>query len=264
MVRALIEGENIRFALNGNRIIDGIDLEIQSGELFGLIGPNGSGKTTLLRLLSGNYPLKFGQIKIGGEDISGFSAQQRARLISVVPQHPEAPPGFTVWETIISGRTPHLGRFGLETRKDRTIATDVLEQISLQNMAERTLETLSGGELQRVFLGRALCQQTPIMLLDEPTSNLDIGFKTEVLNIVSRIRAQSKITVLVAMHDLSIVGHYCDRIVLLNQGVVISTGLPNKVLCSSELSKIFNTETLVIPHPSDGSPVVLPKFGVID
>lgn len=231
--------------------------QIDSGEWVGLIGPNGAGKTTALRVVAGLLSHD-GQISVNGLAVSASSPRQLARLVAYVPQQPELPPDMTVGQYVLLGRTPHIGYFGFETSEDRKVCGELLASLDLSAMAERRLSTLSGGELQRLVLARALAQQAPVLLLDEPTSALDLGRRVEALELVDTLRRERGLTVLSAMHDLTLAGQFADRLILLGSGRAVSTGKPDEVLTEEALARHFGANVRVM-RSDDGDLVVVPQ-----
>jgi iron complex transport system ATP-binding protein len=230
---------------------------IESGEWIGLIGPNGAGKTTLLRAVARLVPHE-GTISIDGVPVSSLSPKRLARLVAYVPQQPELPPDMTVGHYALLGRTPHIGYFGVESSEDRRVCGELLESLDLTTMAERPLATLSGGELQRLVLARALAQQAPVLLLDEPTSALDLGRRVDALELVDALRRERGLTVLSALHDLTLAGQFADRLVLLGEGRAVAAGKPDEVLTEEALTRHFGTNVRVI-RSDDGDLVVVPQ-----
>jgi len=231
--------------------------QIGSGEWVGIIGANGAGKTTLLRAVGGLVGHD-GEIRVDGASLSSLSPKRLARLVAYVPQQPELPPDMTVGHYVLLGRTPHIGYFGFETSEDRRVCAELLESLDLTGLAARPLGTLSGGELQRLVLARALAQQAPIMLLDEPTSALDLGRRVEALELVDALRRQRGLTVLSALHDLTLAGQFADRLMLLAEGRVVAAGKPDEVLTEDSLTRHFGTSVRVM-RSDDGDLVVVPQ-----
>ena len=205
--------------------LDGVSEEVPAGQWLGIIGPNGAGKTTLLRSIACLAP-HAGTITIDGQPVSGLRRRRLARLVAYVPQLPGLPPEMTVGDYVLLGRTPHIGYLRMETAADRQICAGLLDRLGLSPMAGRTLATLSGGELQRVVLARALAQEAPVLLLDEPTSALDLGRRVDALELIDELRRERSLTVLSAVHDLTLAGQFADRLLLLDQGRVAATGPP--------------------------------------
>jgi iron complex transport system ATP-binding protein len=230
---------------------------IGSGEWVGLIGPNGAGKTTLLRAVARLLPHE-GEISVDGVAVSLLSPKRLARLVAYVPQQPELPPDMTVGQYVLLGRTPHIAYFGFETGEDRSVCGELLGSLDLATMAERRLSTLSGGELQRLVLARALAQQAPVLLLDEPTSALDLGRRVEALELVDALRRERGLTVLSALHDLTLAGQFADRLILLGEGRAVATGKPDEVLTEESLGRHFGASVRVM-RSEVGDLIVIPQ-----
>ena len=250
--------ENIHFAYKDTSILQGLQLEVQGGELLGIVGPNGTGKTTLLRLISGVLSPSLGRVIIDGTDLASLKPFQRARLVSVVPQDPQLPLSFKVHELVLMGRNPHLKLLQWEGPKDMEIARQVMEMTDTLCLSDRDVGTLSGGERQRVVVAMALAQEAPVMLLDEPTASLDLAHQTGIMDLVRDVQRQRGGAVVVAMHDLTLAAQYCDRLVMLSGGRSYSQGPPEVVLTRENVSDVYGTDVFVLPHPRGGTPVVLP------
>jgi iron complex transport system ATP-binding protein len=230
---------------------------IGEGEWVGLIGPNGAGKNTLLRAVAGLVPHD-GDAAVQGASVSSLSPKRLARLVAYVPQKPELPADMTVGQYALLGRTPHIGYFGVETGEDRRVCAELLDALGLAPLTPRLLATLSGGELQRLVLARALSQQAPVLLLDEPTSALDLGRRVEALELVDTLRRARGLTVLSALHDLTLAGQFADRLILLAEGRAVVTGKPDEVLTEDALVRHFGTNVRVM-RSEDGDIVVVPQ-----
>ena len=233
---------------------------VVSGEWLGVIGPNGAGKSSLLRAAVG-LVASGGQIAVDGVPIAGMHRSERAALVAYVPQEPLIPDDMTVFDYVLLGRTPYIGYFGTESGHDRGVVDGVLERLRLGEFASRMLGALSGGERQRVVLARALAQEAPVLLLDEPTSALDIGHQQQALELVTELREQSGLTVIAAMHDLTLAGTYADRLVMLDEGEVVALGSPRDVLTAERLGDVFHVCVSVDLDPDDGTVVVVPRRG---
>ena len=258
LVKCAIQAEGVHLSYGNRPVLAGMDLHVSPGEVVGLVGPNGSGKSTFLRIAAGTLSPQQGRVLLGGEDVADLKPKDRAKLVAVVQQSPAAPPGFTAMDVALMGRNPHLGLLQWESKSDYDKCRRVMELTETWEFADRQLSTLSGGELQRVFMARALAQETPALLLDEPTAHLDISYQTATLDIINRVRKQSDLTVIVAMHDLTLAAQYCDRIAVLYEGSVLACGEPTETLNEEVVSKAFGAPVHIIPHPSTGTPVVLP------
>ena len=213
----------------GGASCEGVDSSISTGEWLALIGPNGAGKTTLLRAIARLLPYS-GTIEIDGRPTSELRRAELSRLLAVVPQEPSTPPWMTVAEYVLLGRTPHLGALAREGEHDREVAARALGRLDLLGYRDRRLGTLSGGEKQRVVVARALAQEARIVLLDEPTASLDIGHQQQALELLDLLRAESGLTLVSAMHDLTLAAQYADRMLLLHEGRVAADGAPTDVL----------------------------------
>jgi iron complex transport system ATP-binding protein len=251
--------QSLSVAYGSRRVLHEINLHIQSGEIVALIGPNGAGKTTLIRAVSGVIRSQSGHIRAGGEDLAGMGFARRARKLSVVPQARNLPEPYSVWQTVLLGRTPYLGWLGQSVERDRERVRWALERTETLELAERRVGELSGGEQQRVLLARALAQETPILLLDEPTAHLDLHHQTTLLDLVYALTRENHLTVLMALHDLNLAALYADRVALLVDGRLQAVGTPVEVLTPERLSKAYRIPLHVIPHPDFGVPLVLPE-----
>jgi iron complex transport system ATP-binding protein len=250
-----VAARDVRVALDGRPVLHGVDLAVEAGSWVTIIGPNGAGKSTLLRTVGGLLPFT-GSISLFGTDTARLRRRERARLVATVPQTPTVPPGMTVLDYALLGRTPYISALGRESAADLAAVHAVLDRIDLTGFAERPLERLSGGERQRVFLARALAQGATLLLLDEPTAALDIGHQQEVLDLVDELRRDRGLTVLATMHDLSVAGEYADRLVLLAAGRVAAVGRPAEVLTEDLLSTHYGARVRVVP--GEHGPLVVP------
>ena len=251
----MIELRSLEVSFDGADAVRGLTLDVAADEWVMLIGPNGAGKTSALRALCGLVPFG-GQALVDGRDVRELRRRDLARLIAFVPQTPVMPPELTVAEYALLGRTPHLGHLAVEGRRDRQAVARALERLDLLPFAERGLGSLSGGEAQRAVLARALAQEARILLLDEPTTSLDLGRQQQVLELVDSLRTDG-LTVLSTMHDLTLAGQYADRLVLLDRGSVVAEGSPREVLSTSNLSAYYGAEVRVV-HDDEGV-FVLPR-----
>jgi len=248
---------SVSVALDGKRVVDDVDLELAPGEWVTLIGPNGAGKSTLLRAIAGLVSFE-GAIELEGEPLEGLRRRDVARRLAFVPQSPLLPPDMTVREYVLLGRTPHIGPFGSESRRDVAAAGRALERLELGPFSERRLHTLSGGEQQRVVLARALAQEAPLLLLDEPTTALDIGRQQQALELVVELREQGPLTVLSAMHDLTLALQYGDRLALLSGGRLVAAGAPEEIATESLLAEHYGADVQVITN-GNGPVAVVPR-----
>ena len=278
----MLEIQSLSVSYNEHLVLDNITLTVEDGEILGVIGPNGAGKTTLIRAVSGVLPIRTGSISINSEDLSHLSPIQRARLLAVVPQARNLPPAFTVYQSALLGRTPYLGWLGQARHNDYTCVNKALERTQTLSMADRRVGDLSGGEQQRVLLARALAQETPVLLLDEPTTHLDLQHQSTLLNLIRELTSDKKIppdetdssintkfsgepratlhnlSVLMVLHDLNLASLYADRVALLVEGKLKAIGNPNEVLTEKNLADVYQVPVQVMPHPVYGNPLILP------
>jgi iron complex transport system ATP-binding protein len=241
----------------GDRVVlRGVSLDVTPGEFVSLVGPNGCGKTTLLKAATRVVPLDAGDILIGEASIRVLPAKALARRVAVVPQSPQLPLGYTAAEVVLMGRTPHLGFFSNESATDVERAAEALQRVGAAPLAARLVEELSGGERQNVVIARALAQEAPLLLLDEPTANLDIGHQIAVATLIRELAAGG-MAVLAAMHDLTLAATYSERVILMASGRILASGTPSDVLTPANLRAAYEADVSVVSGPS-GRPVVLP------
>jgi len=250
----VIELRRVSVRFGGAPALRDLSLVVEPGAWVSLIGPNGAGKTSALRALAGLVPFE-GEIVVDRRDVRALGRRELARLFAFVPQKPETPPELTVAEYVLLGRTPHIPYLGGERRADRLAAARALRRLDLERFAERSLGSLSGGELQRAVLARALAQEAPILLLDEPTTALDLGRAQLVLDLVDSLRGDG-LTVVSTMHDLTLAGQYADRLVLLDRGAVVAAGGPAEVLSTATVAAHYGASVRVVEE--DGAVFVLP------
>jgi iron complex transport system ATP-binding protein len=253
-----IEASEVSVALGAAVVVRGLSLSVDAGEWVALIGPNGAGKTTVLRTLAGLIPFG-GSIVLAGRSVASSTRREIARRVALVSQTPEMPRQLTVAEYVLLGRTPYIGLLGGESDADRLCAERALARLSLRSFAGRPLRSLSGGERQRVALARALAQEPSVLLLDEPTSALDLGRQQQALELVDSVRREEGVTVVSAMHDLSLAGQYADRLLLLDRGEVVACGPPREVLCERTIASRYGASVRVV-HDR-GEVFVLPRRG---
>lgn len=254
----MLKIQNLSASYGSRKILHNISFNVESGEVLALIGPNGAGKSTLIRAASGVIPYT-GHVRTNGDDFASLSPIQRAKYIATVPQAVSMPPAYTVWETVLLGRTPYLGFLGQVSEKDEEIARQSLQRVSALPFADRRIGELSGGEQQRVLLARALCQSTPILLLDEPTAHLDLQYQVSLLELVKELAHKDDLAVLVALHDLNLAAHYADRIALMVAGNIKAMGTPKEVLLPELIAEAYCLPVQVVKHPFLDVPLVLPQ-----
>ena len=237
------------------RVLDRQSLEVASGEWLGIIGPNGAGKTTLLGVIAGIVAAA-GVVEIEGVPRSELGSQRAARLVAFVPQQPIMPAGMTVTDYVLLGRTPYRPLFGAETAADREAVARAMSVLELDELQDRPVTELSGGEQQRAVLARALAQESRVLLLDEPTTGLDIGHRQQALELISAARDDRQLTVIAAMHDLTLAGQFAQRLVMMADGKLLADGTADQVLTAANISRFYGAEVEVVA--SGDGPAVIP------
>ncbi len=246
----------------GDRVaVNDVSLEIDSGEMVAVIGPNGSGKSTLLRGIAGLIKPSSGEVLLDGTNIRDLAARDVARRLAILPQTLDAGLDLTVEELISRGRYPYLGMFRRATAADEEVVEWAIEATAVAELCDRTLDSLSGGERQRAWIALALAQEPELLLLDEPTTFLDIAHQVEVLTLLVRLNRERGITIVMAMHDLPQSAHYADRLIALRDGRVILDGPPATVITAEHVEKLFGVAVTVLRDPATGSPIVAPIAG---
>ncbi len=253
--------DNVTLGYRRIAVVKGITLQMKPGNMTGLVGPNGCGKSTIIKALSRVIPPFSGRILLNERDISRIPRRDLACLLGVVPQIPLLPSNFTAFEIVLMGRNPHLGLLQYERPKDFAIAWQAMEKTSIQHLAQRKINELSGGEIQCVVIARVLAQETEAILLDEPTANLDIGRQIEVLDLMKSLCQKDNHTIVVALHDLNLAVQYCDRLVLINNGQVHAEGTPGEVINADNIIQVYGAGSYICTHPLSGLPAVLPSAG---
>ncbi|KXO92315.1 ABC transporter [Tsukamurella pulmonis] len=249
-----VEISGVRVALDGRPVLHDVTLAASSGTWTAIVGPNGAGKSTLLRAVLGLVRSE-GAITVDGADPRRRSPRERARSVAYAPQSPQLPDGMTVFDYALLGRSPYIPYLGRESASDRRVVRDVLGRLGLEAFADRDIARLSGGERQRAVLARALAQQAALLLLDEPTTALDIGHQQQVMDLIDDLRRADGLTVLTTVHDLTLAGQYADRLVLLAEGRVAAAGAPREVLTAETVAEHFGARVYVQEGP-DGRPVL--------
>jgi iron complex transport system ATP-binding protein len=243
MTAVLIEQASVSY--DGVRAVAEISADVAAGSWVALIGPNGAGKSSLLRAVGGLVP-HTGTIRVDGVPVTSLGRRRLARLVAYLPQRPLVPSAMTVTEYVLLGRTPFVPYFGTESRRDQAATAAVLDRLELTSLKDRSLGSLSGGELQRTLLGRALAQEAPVLLLDEPTTALDVGHQQQVLELLDGLRVERDLTVLSAMHDLTLAGQFADRLLLLAAGMVVADGAPEEVLTRERIAAHYGADVRVV------------------
>jgi len=240
-------------------ILRDIRFELPAGRILALIGPNGCGKTTLIRALSGVLPEVEGTMHINGTDLAAASQEDRARLVAVVPQSTHIPPTFSVEEVVLMGRTPYLNWLGKASQIDLQIAENAMRQTDIAKFQDRPCGKLSAGERQRVILARALSQDTPVLLMDEPTSHLDLRYQIEFLELTVKLAVENNKTVMVALHDLNLAARFGNEVMAMKDGGIAAYGKTGEVLMPQTIEDIYGLVVSVFRAPEGARTVVIPK-----
>ena len=255
----VLEVSGIACAYEGEDVLSDVTLRLSLGDFVAVAGPNGSGKSTLIRAMSRVLRPKRGRALLEGADLYELPPRRSAQAIAVLPQETSLEFDFSCEEIVLMGRAPHLGRFETESQRDLAVVREAMERTSTWELRHRPIVELSGGERQRVLLARAFAQEPRVLLLDEPTSHLDLAFQVQILRLVRALRDEKKTAVLASLHDLNLASAYADRIVLLAKGRVVAMGTPKEVLTEAVLRPVFGDELTVRAHPDTGEPLVLVK-----
>ncbi len=250
--------DRVAFAYGDRQAIAGVSLALRPGRVLGLLGPNGSGKSTLLRLAAGVLRPDAGSVRLEGDELAALDRQAIARRIAVVPQGGTLPAGFTGWDVVLAGRTPHLRPLAQPGRRDEAVARRALELTDALPLADRRAGELSGGERQRLLLARALAQEPDVLLLDEPTTHLDLPHQVALLALVRRFAREDGLAVLGAFHDLNLASEYCDELALLRDGRLVALGPPAEVLTAEGIAAVYGMVVPLLRHPDSGRPAILP------
>ena len=256
----MLRADSVSFAYHAHAplVLDQVSITVQRGDLVGLLGPNGSGKTTLLKILGGMLYPSTGGVQLGGRRLAGWSRRELARQIAVVPQETHATLDFTVLDIVLMGRYAHLGPFALEGAADLEIAREALAATGTADLEARPFATLSGGEKQRVVIASALAQASDLLLLDEPTASLDLGYQLEIASLLRRLSRERGTTIVVCTHDLNFAAALCGRIVLLKKGRVLAQGPIAETLTAATIRDVYGVDADVQFHPRAGHLTVVP------
>ncbi|WP_406692997.1 ABC transporter ATP-binding protein [Saccharopolyspora sp. ID03-671] len=256
-----LRARDLKLGYGDRVVVDGLDFEVLGGTITAVIGPNGCGKSTLLRALGRLLQPQRGEVLLDGKQIHKMSTKEVARILGVLPQSPQAPEGLTVADLVARGRHPHQSWYRQWSSDDESAVAEALAMTGIGDLAERTLDELSGGQRQRAWLSMALAQGTDLLLLDEPTTYLDLSHQVDVLELVGRLHDESGRTVVMVLHDLNLAARYADRLVAMKDGAVVASGEPGDVLTEELLADVFDLRARVIPDPVAGTPMVVPIGG---
>lgn len=260
----MLRVEGLSRSFDGRIVVNEVSFAVKEGEMLGIIGPNGSGKSTLLKLVTGVDTPDGGSIELLGKPLSAYSRKELARLIAVLQQEALPPIGFTVREVLEMGRFPYQNWLGEEAEDSGPLIEGILDHLKLTPFAARTLEFLSGGERQRVALGKVMAQKPRLLLLDEPTTYLDIGYQMQMMDTVRRWQMDEGLTVVAVLHDLNLAAQYCDRLLLIDEGRIVKIGKPWEVMERELIRQVYMTDPIVTAHPVNGAPQLLLQPGGLE
>lgn len=252
-----IETENLAIAYDDTLVVESLTMGIPQGKITSIIGPNGCGKSTVLKAVGRILKPQGGAVYLNGQDIHRLSTKETAKCMAILPQSPTAPGGLTVGELVAHGRFPHQRGFGRLTPEDKSIIRWALEATKLSVFEKRPVDTLSGGQWQRVWIAMALAQQTDLILLDEPTTYLDLAHQLEVLSLLFDLNRGQHCTIVMVLHDLNLAARFSDYMIAICGGLIVSHGLPEQVMTGEVLRRTFNINAEVVPEPRAGRPVCI-------
>ncbi|MET0258160.1 MAG: ABC transporter ATP-binding protein [Methylobacterium sp.] len=256
----ILEGRGLAVDYGARRVLDGLDVAVAAGGVTALCGPNGCGKSTLLRSLAGLQPLSAGSVSVEGKPIAGLSRRERAQALAMLAQANEVPAGLTVAELVAYGRHAHRSRIGGLSTADRSAIVDAMVATGLRDQGGREVAALSGGERQRAWIAMALAQQCRVLLLDEPTTWLDVRHQVELLAALKELNRERGITIVTVLHDLNQAAAIADRVLLMRSGAILHDGAPGATLTPEKLEPVFGVPMLRLDHPDSDAPICLPAF----
>jgi iron complex transport system ATP-binding protein len=253
----MLEVRDVEAGYGDSLVLRGVSFRVERGEMLGIIGQNGCGKTTLLRVMSAVLPLRRGEVKIEGRPVQGMARRELARMAAFVSQDLVVDFSFDVREIVMMGRTPYISRFGWETKHDVDVVSRCMEFADVAPLADRPITDLSGGERQRAFIAMALAQEPRLLLLDEPTTHLDINHQVAIMDILRELNREHGVTVVMVSHDLNLAAEYCDRLLMLHRGVVAHDGAPEQVLTEEHIREVYGVKVRLQQNPVSGRPYVI-------
>lgn len=256
-MNARLRADSIDIGYDGHRVVHGLSLDIPDGQVTTIIGPNGCGKSTLLRALARLLPVQAGAVYLDDRPIGDHPAREVARVMSLLPQTPLAPEGLLVRDLVARGRHPHQNWFAQFSPADEVAVREALTRTSTWDLKDRTMEALSGGQRQRAWIAMTIAQDTDLVLLDEPTTYLDLAHQVEVLNLVCRLNQEKGRTVVMVLHDVNLAARYSDHLVVMKDGHIVTQGDP-QILDPALLEEVFGLTAHVVPDPGGGAPVIIP------
>ena len=256
--RVRLAAEHVQLAYDDRVVVRDLDLRLTDGSFTAIVGPNGCGKSTLLRALGRLMRPASGQVLLDGRTIARTPTREVAKVLGLLPQSPVAPEGLTVGDLVARGRHPHQTWLRQWSRDDEAVVAEALDWTDMADLAERPVDELSGGQRQRAWISMAIAQGTDLLLLDEPTTYLDLSHQIDVLELVGRLHAERGRTVVVVLHDLNLAARYAERLVAMKDGELVASGTPAEVLTEQLLADVFDLEARILPDPVSGTPMVVP------
>jgi len=253
-----LRAEALTLGYDANTVVDNLDVRVLDGKVTAIVGANACGKSTLLRGLARLLQPRAGAVYLDGKTLADLRTLDVAKVLGLLPQTPIAPDGITVADLVSRGRYPHQGWFRRWTEKDHDAVSRALDATGTADLIDRPIRELSGGQRQRVWVAMALAQDTDLLLLDEPTTYLDINHQVELLRLLRKLNAESGKTIVVVMHDLNLACRFCDHIIAMSEGAIVAEGPPTEVVTAALVEKVFGLTCLVIPDPVAGTPMVVP------
>jgi len=253
-----IEANDLSLAYDGDMVINQLSATVRMGDITTLVGPNGCGKSTLLKGMARLLRPRGGVVLLDGHSIHTMPTRQLARQLGILSQSPTAPEGLTVYELVSQGRFPHQGFFRQWTAEDEEKTREAIAATNIVHLADRPLDTLSGGQRQRAWIAMTIAQDTSILLLDEPTTHLDIGHQLEVMELIERLNRQRKMTILLVLHDLNQAARYSKRLIVLDRGQIVADGAPGEVLTEQMVARVFRVKASILVDPESAAPYCLP------
>lgn len=254
-----LTGEALHAGYGTRRVLDGVDIAIEEGKLTVLLGPNGSGKSTLLKTLARTLTPSGGHVYLDGKDIHRSKTREVAKRLGILPQGPVAPEGLSVKQLVGMGRFPHQGLWQKNVRQDADAIREAMAYTNVTEFAERSVDALSGGQRQRCWIAMVLAQQTDLILLDEPTTFLDLKVQVDLLELLSRLAHEKGRTLLLVLHDLNLAAAYADQLVMMCDGRIVTSGAPSEVFTTTNLKRVFDLDAHVLQDPESGSPICVPR-----
>lgn len=255
-----IKIDNVSFSYDTQSVLKNVSLDIHKGEIVSLIGPNGAGKSTLIIIAMGLLTPQQGSIRVNNRLLREWPSRDFAQYCAFVPQNPYLPPAFTIWESVLLGRTPYLNFLGFARKNDKEIVRQACRWVEIDHLIHRKVSEISGGERQRVVLARALAQEPECLYLDEPTNSLDVHHQVTLLSFIRKLAEEKKVTVFIVLHDLNLASTFSDRLILLAGGQVVLDGTPGEVMGNKKILSVYRQSITVFNRPDEESrPAVLPK-----